>query len=933
MASANDLRLQVILQAIDRATAPLKRIGGDSSATAKALRNTRDQLKELNAQQKSIGEFRELHTGLDATAAKLKNAQEKAKRLGREIAQTASPTKAMAQQFATARETVRSLAEQHVRETVKLQRMRQAMNAAGLSTDKLAAHERRLRGDIEATNAKLDQQQKKLEAQAAQAKRLATLKAQHGKAMTHTAMLGASGAAGIAIGRTLARPLQAPVTAFAEQETATSQLRASLMRADGSVPAEFAKINELANRLGDRLPGTTADFVNMMTMLNRQGISAQTILGGTGEAAAYLGVQLKMQATEAAEFAAKMQDATATVEGDMMGLMDLIQRTFYLGVDSNNMLQGFTKMAPVMTYLGKEGLAASKMLAPMLVMMDQAGMKGEAAGNAIRKVVQMSMDEKKLGQANAMLSGTGVLLDFYDKKGKFAGFDNLFAQLQKLQSIESDVTKGTVMKKLFGDDAETHQVLNILMKKGLSGYDEVVQKMQAQADLNKRVDEQLKTLSNVWEAATGSFTNMLAAIGETIAPDLKALSDWLGNVASSFRAWVAENPKIARGLALVAAGIAAVYIGLGSLLVAYAGIAGPMLITRFMLAKLGVQSSLLTVSLSVLRTAFGRMATGALWAGRLLLTTPIGLAITAIALAAAMLIRYWEPVKAFFTGVWQGLMEGTAPVRAVFAEMFVAVGRAMSPLKPLWDAVGRAMSPLKPLWDAIAGALAGVTGWLSQLFQPFKATSEQIKGASDAGRSFGQVLATIGTFLAMPLVALASLITALAGLPQRFMAAGAALMDGLVGGITSRLGAVRDAITGAAEGAIGWFKEKLGINSPSRVFLEAGGYVSDGAALGISSGIDRVRTAALAMAGAAAVTMPAAAQPLDAGSPMFDRRPPLSAQAGRAGAATAGASIQINIHPAPGSDPQAIARAVAAELDRRDRALRSGRLSALADIS
>lgn len=52
----------------------------------------------------------------------------------------------------------------------------------------------------------------------------------------------------------------------------------------------------------------------MMTMLRRQGMSAQVILGGLGESAAYLGVQLQMAPTEAAEFAAKLQDATQTTE-------------------------------------------------------------------------------------------------------------------------------------------------------------------------------------------------------------------------------------------------------------------------------------------------------------------------------------------------------------------------------------------------------------------------------------------------------------------------------------------------------------------------------------------------------------------------------------------------------------------------------------------
>ncbi|SPX16515.1 bacteriophage V tail protein [Escherichia coli] len=61
---------------------------------------------------------------------------------------------------------------------------------------------------------------------------------------------------------------------------------------------------------GNQLPGTTADFQNMMQMLVRQGIPAENILGGVGKATAYLAVQLKKTPEAAAEFAAKMQDAT-----------------------------------------------------------------------------------------------------------------------------------------------------------------------------------------------------------------------------------------------------------------------------------------------------------------------------------------------------------------------------------------------------------------------------------------------------------------------------------------------------------------------------------------------------------------------------------------------------------------------------------------------
>ncbi|MCV5420435.1 phage tail tape measure protein, partial [Escherichia coli] len=98
-----------------------------------------------------------------------------------------------------------------------------------------------------------------------------------------------------------------------------------------------------------------------------------------GKATAYLAVQLKKTPEAAAEFAAKMQDATGTASEDMMGLFDTIQKAFYLGVDDTNMLSFFTKTSSVLNMVNKDGLQAARSLAPISVMMDQMGMNGESA--------------------------------------------------------------------------------------------------------------------------------------------------------------------------------------------------------------------------------------------------------------------------------------------------------------------------------------------------------------------------------------------------------------------------------------------------------------------------------------------------------------------------------------------------------------------------
>lgn len=370
-----------------------------------------------------------------------------------------------------------------------------------------------------------------------------------------------AGRGGMAMAGGLAAGLTGSLVAFAKQEDAATGLKVAMMDASGAVGSDFEKINKLAIGLGNKLPGTTADFQNMMQMLVRQGIPAQNILSGVGEASAYLAVQLKKTPEAAAEFAAKMQDATGTASEDMMGLFDTIQKAFYLGVDDTNMLSFFSKTSSIMKMVSKDGLTAARALAPISVMMDQMGMEGEASGNALRKVFQAGFDGKKMKAANKLLSRKGIHLDFTDGKGEFGGLDNLFKQLNKLQSLTTK-QKTTIIKQIFGDDAETLQVLNALIDKGKTGYDQIQEKMGKQADLNKRVNAQLNTLSNIWESLTGTAVNGLAAIGGAFAGDAKRLIGWLGDMSERFTEFADKNPKVIRGAFGIAAGFVGMKLGL-----------------------------------------------------------------------------------------------------------------------------------------------------------------------------------------------------------------------------------------------------------------------------------------------------------------------------------------------------------------------------------
>lgn len=649
--SERSLRLEVILQAIDKATAPLKLIEAGSSKVARAVKAARDELKNLERGQRHIATFKDLQAGVQGTSEKLNAAQQHLRNMQAQLRAGGGDTAKFRNEFTKAHEAVRDLTQRVQEQRRELAPHAQKLREAGISIARLGTHESEVAAKIKTATAALEEQQKKLEA-------VGIARGRYAKAMAARDSLAGTGVRLGATSAAIGATMSVPIKAYAEAEDAATQLRVAMMRTGGVVSAEYARINDLAVQLGDRLPGTTAEFQNMMTMLIRQGMAPKAILGGLGEATAYLGVQLNLSSAEAAEFAAKLQDATRTAEGDMMGLMDMIQRTFYVGVDKSNMLNAFTKLSPALDTIRMQGLAGAQALAPLVAVLDQAGLQGEAAGNALRKVLQKSMDTDKIRKALADLQkskGIAISMDFTDGKGEFGGLDKLFAQMGKLQALSSE-TRTALIKDLYGDDSEVTQAVSTILAKGKAGYEDMLQKMADQAAIQDRVNAQLGTLRNLWDATSGTFTNFMVSLGESIGPELKAITEWLGNAAGAARRFATEHPALTGALMKTVGVVGLLTAGFSTLLLSLAAIAGPFAFLRYGMSLTNVVTGGLGTKLwAIAQTVFPAIGKGLLWIGRLFLMNPIGLAVTGIATAAFLIYKYWDPIKAFFSNLWEGV--------------------------------------------------------------------------------------------------------------------------------------------------------------------------------------------------------------------------------------------------------------------------------------
>ena len=677
--------------------------------------------------------------------------------------------------------------------------------------------------------------------------------AAHQLARQHRQELGASMRETAAQGAALAAPLIGSVKAFMEQEFAATNMKVAYMEAGGKVAKEFGDIKKQALELGDALPGTTADFMNLGRVLKEQGMSASVVAGGALKASAYMNVLLDTPQEFGGEFIAKLMEARGIADRDLMQAADLVQRArFGFGMKPTDMLDSMKYDAATANILGIKGLGNTEKLLAVQGMGAQVGLEGASFGTNFSMFMQrmakgpkMLADAKKgmKAEARAIVDDLGITFEFFDKKGNFKGIDAMVKELEKLDQIKKSKygQEGALLvaDQLFG--AEAGRPAMIIAEKGYKGYQKNIQIMREQADLQTRIAEKSATLQNAWESLTGTATNFAASIGEIFGPELRqgftAMNEFIGGPMSK---WVQANKEnILLGVKIVG-GFLAMKLAIGGARLALSMfVGGPFRALRtgwamfgaarglFALMQLGgigraaMALRLVGVSAEAAAKWGPRLASGVAMASRAffrfgiaLFTTPIGwitLGIAAIAAGAYLVYRNWDRIGPMFTRVW----------------------------------------------TVIRGGFSSAWAW-------FK------------------------------------------GLPAQFGQLGRDILNGLINGITSRVDAAVTAIGGVASKLKAKFTGMLGIQSPSRVFAGYGMNIGEGAALGILRGVPGVQRAvsklsALTASGALATAVHAVGLPAPGG-------------AGSAGQLTIHFAPQITIQG--GGNAQQTAQMTVAEMER-----------------
>ncbi|BHI67331.1 phage tail protein [Escherichia coli] len=690
---SNNVKLQVLLRAVDQASRPFKSIRTASKSLSGDIRDTQKSLRELNGHASRIEGFRKTSAQLAVTGQELKKARQEAAALAVQFKNTERPTNAQAKAMEAARKNASELQAKYNSLRLSVQRQRQELSQAGINTRNLAHDERGLKNRISETTAQLNRQRDALARVSAQQAKLNAVKQRYqaGKELAgNMASVGAAGVGIAAAGTMAGVKLLMPGYEFAQKN---SELQAVLGVAKDS--AEMAALRKQARQLGDNTAASADDAAGAQIIIAKAGGDVDAIQAATPVT---LNMALANRRTmeENAALLMGMKSAFQLSNDKVAHIGDVLSMTMNkTAADFDGMSDALTYAAPV----AKNAGVSIEETAAMVGALHDAKITGSMAGTGSRAV--LSRLQAPTGKAWDALKELGVKTS--DSKGNTRP---VFTILKEMQASFEKNRLGTAqqaeyMKTIFGEEASSAAA--VLMTAASTG------KLDKLTAAFKASDGKTAELVNIMQDNLGGDFKEFQSAYEAVGTDLfdqqegalRKLTQTSTKYVLKLDGWIQKNKSLASTIGIIVGGALALIGVIGAIgLVAWPVITG----INAIIAAAGAMGAIFTTVGSAVMTAIGAIS----W--------PVVAVVAAIVAGALLIRKYWEPVSAFFGGVVEGLKAAFAPV-----------GELFTPLKPVFDWLGE---KLQAAWQ-----------WFKNLIAPVKATQDTLNRCRDTGVMFGQALA------------------------------------------------------------------------------------------------------------------------------------------------------------------------------------------------
>lgn len=702
-----DLSFKAQIELIDRMTAPMRSLSSQANRLGRQFGETARQARQLQSQQRLVDSFRQQRRALEDTSdAALKN-RERLQQLQQQMRATAHPSQTLVRQFQSAQRESERLDNRLTSQRQHLQQLRSRMADAGMSTQNLTQHEHRLAEQIERTNQQLGERRQRME----RMRQLQQQSQQMGEMRNKAATLGAGGAAATYAAARFVQP-------GVDLETSMSKVQA-LTRLDKN-SEQYKALEAQAKKLGASTQFTSADAARGQSFLAMAGFTPQSIqaaMPGMLDLALAGGMELD----RTADIASNILTGMKLDPRQMTDVADVLSAAFTrANVDIGMLGETMKYAAP-----GAAGLGISlQEVAAMAGKLGDAGIQGSMGGTALRGI--MSRLAAPTNQAQKALDRLGISTT--DASGNLRPMVALLQEFDAKTKAMGTADRAAVFKQIAGEEAGN--AFKILVEQAASGELQVlIDKLKG---ANGEAAQLAKTMSDNtagdYKAMTSGLDALRTSVFDKNRASIREFIQDITKLAQRMTEFANAHPQLIAFMGKVFGIMAIGAVILGTVGAALLTVLGPMAMLRASLVTLGLPTSLSPIaSLISGFKKFKILLSGFKIASML---NPIGISILFIAGLALVLINYWEPIKAFFTGLWNGIKEGLVPLQGVFNQ-----------LKSAFDPLYAAFQPLLPLFNTFKNALIS-------LGVPLNFSAESMSKVQAVGHALGWALGTLITILA-----------------------------------------------------------------------------------------------------------------------------------------------------------------------------------------
>ncbi|HHT7777288.1 phage tail tape measure protein [Pasteurella multocida] len=695
---SNNLELKVTLSALDKATAPFKSIIATNKKLAQSIANAKKNLKALENQKKVIENFKALKKSVAVNNAELAKAQNEAQKLSAKFAQLATPTAKMRKEMQQAQARVKALKNEKTNLQRKVNETKGALDKYGISTKNLGNANAMLNEKIKSANRALTEQNRQLKLNSETQARLNKARSSYDKTLSmRDKMAGGSMKAGLASGAIIGAEVAMlkPALSF---EAEFSRVIA-LTRLDKNKNAEqINALREQAKQLGATTSFTSTDVAAGQGYLAMAGFNDNQILKSM-PSILNMTKAADMEMGRVSDISSDILSGFKKSADDMTNVSDVLTLTFTTSNTNLELLGDSMKyVGPIATKTGQE----FETMAAMVGLLGNVGIKGSQAGTSLRSMLnRLAGPPKSAAKALKKLN-----VQAKDAKGNLRPVTDILADIAAKSKKYGNADQMSFFKDIFGEEAAT-AAAELITQSGEDGIRKYAEMLKNASGTSAKVAE---TMADNLQGDLKNLESAREALGISVFDQnntlLRGFTASLTEMLRGMNEWIKANPELAKTIFKLITFTALFLGGLSTLGLILVTIIGPLAATKLAFTVLGIKGfgaiGLLTKGLGLLKMA--------------IMANPLGLFITAVIAGALLIYKYWDQVRAFFGGFWQGLKNGMAPVLEKF--------------KPLGDMFG-----------VVVGWIEKAVKWFTDLLSPVQSAREDLDKAASAGYKFGEWLA------------------------------------------------------------------------------------------------------------------------------------------------------------------------------------------------